>query len=360
MTFLNLLELEAMARDRVDDAAFDYVAGGAGDERTLEANRRAWSGYELVHRVLRDVSDRSTATTVLGTEVGTPVLVAPTAFHQLMHADGEEATARGADRAGTIMVASTLSTTPLEAIAEASSGPKWFQLYVYRDRGLTEDLIDRAEAAGYEAIVVTVDAPVWGRRERDLRHGFGLPEGMTLANFDDLDRAALPDVEAGADGLAEYVADQIDPSLTWEELAWVQERTDLPVLVKGVVHPDDARKAAEQGCAGVVVSNHGGRQLDAGVGTADALAEVAEAVGDDVEVLVDGGVRRGTDVLTALALGADAVLVGRPVMWSLAVDGADGVARAIELLTEELDNAMALVGRTSVDEVDGDVLRRGR
>lgn len=353
--FRNLRGLESMARSEIDQAAFDYIAGGSGDEATLVGNETGWQRYQLVHRVLRDVSERDLATQALGQRLDWPVLVAPTAFHKLVHPEGEVATARGAARADTAMVASTLSTTSLEAIAEAGASPLFFQLYVYRDRELTERLVRRAEDAGYQALLVTVDSPVWGKRERDLENGFALPEGLGLANFPEMDQESLPD-EAG-DSLAAYVERQLDPSLSWEAIEWLASLTELPVLVKGLVHPEDARRAVEHGVAGIVVSNHGGRQLDWGVPTAVALPDVVEAVQGEVEVLVDGGIRRGTDVVKALALGADAVLVGRPVLWALAIDGAKGVQRALELLREETDNAMALAGAATVDEVTRDIVR---
>ncbi len=356
---VNLRELEDLARDPVPQQAYDYIRGGSGDEATLEGNEAAYGTWRLVHRALVDVSETTTRTTVLGREIDLPVLVAPTAFHKLVHPDGEVATAKGAHWAGTLMVASTLSTTSLEAIAGASAGPKWFQLYIYKDRDLTRSLVDRAEAAGYQALVVTVDSPVWGKRERDIRNGFSLPGDLQLANFPDLDQESLPEPDGGGDALAAYVEQQLDPSLTWDDIGWLQGITDLPVLVKGIVSPHDARLAAEQGCAGVVVSNHGGRQLDAGVPTLQALPAVVDAVeeiGGDLEVYMDGGIRRGTDVLIALCLGARAVLVGRPVLWALALGGADGVSHALNLLRDEVDNALALAGLASPREACRDHL----
>ncbi len=355
--FVNLRELGTLAQGNVPEQAYDYIRGGSGDERTLEGNASAYQAWRLVHRALVDVSSRTTETTVLGRSVDLPVLVAPTAFHKLVHPQGETATAQGADRAGTLMVASTLSTTPLEEIAQASGGPMWFQLYIYEDRELTRSLVQRAEAAGYEALVVTVDSPVWGKRERDIRNGFSLPDDLGLANFPDLDQENLPRPPGGGNALAAYVEQQLDPSLTWEDIAWLQDLTDLPVVVKGIVAPEDARLAHEHGCAGVVVSNHGGRQLDAGIPTLHALPGVVDALDElasDVEVYVDGGIRRGTDVLIALCLGARAVLVGRPVLWALAVDGAKGVARALGLLQDEVDNALALTGLTSPAQASRD------
>lgn len=360
---LNLRGLGERVRDRVPEAAHGYIAGGSGDEATLSANVKAYGRYRLLHRTLRDVSRRTTATRMLGTEVPSPVAVAPTAFHELVHEEGEVATARGAAEAGALMCASTLSTRSLEEIAEAGAGPRWFQLYIYRDRDLTRDLVRRAEDAGYGAIVVTVDSPVWGRRERDVRNDFQLPEGLGLANFPDLDQETLPTPEGGGNALAAYVEEQLDPALTWDDVAWLRDLTELPVLVKGVVHPADAREAARRGVAGIVVSNHGGRQLDAGVATVDALPGVVDAVrevagGDGPEVYVDGGVRRGTDVLKALCLGARGVLVGRPILWSLALGGARGVADALELLQAEVDNALALAGLRSPGEAGRDLVER--
>lgn len=357
-SFVNLRELEGLAKARLTRTAFDYVAGGAGDEVTLADNERAFTRWRLAHRVLRDVSKRDLSTTVLGTPVDLPVLVAPTAFHRLMHPEGEVATARGAHAAGTLLVASTLATTPLEAVASASPGPKWFQLYVYKDRALTEALVARAKQAGYKALVLTVDTAIWGRRERDVRNGFTLPPGLGLANFQQVDQRLLPSLGSGADGLAAYVASQLDPSLTWETVRWLQDVSGLPVVVKGVVTAEDARLAVEHGAAGIVVSNHGGRQLDAGVATLDALPEVVEAVRGRCEVYVDGGLRRGTDVLIALSLGARAVLLGRPVLWGLALDGEKGVARVLTMLRDELDNAMALCGVCRPGEADRTLLRR--
>jgi 4-hydroxymandelate oxidase len=359
----NLRELQDRAQGEVPEPAYDYIAGGSGDEATLSANVQAYDRYRLRHRALRDVADRTTATTVLGTEVEMPALVAPTAFHRLVHDEGEAATARGAAQAGTLLCASTLSTVSLEEIAEASSGPRWFQLYIYRDRSLTEDLVRRAEEAGYEAVVVTVDSPVWGRRERDVENDFGLPDDLRLANFPDLDQETLPEPPGGGNALAHYVEEQLDPSLTWDDIAWLQEQTDLPVLVKGLAHPDDAREAARRGVDGIVVSNHGGRQLDAGVATVDALPGIVDAIrqvagAHGPEVYVDGGIRRGTDVLTALCLGARAVLVGRPLVWSLACGGAAGVEQALDLLREEVDNALALAGLRSPAEAGRDMVER--
>ena len=359
---VNIFDLEAIAREKLSPDALDYYAGGAHDEVTLRANRGAYDRLSIAYRVMVDVSRRELATTVLGQPVAMPILVAPTAFHRLATAEGERATARAAGAAGTVMILSTLSTTPIEEVVAAASGPVWFQLYVYRDRAATEGLVRRAEAAGCRALVLTVDAPLLGRRERDVRNRFRLPPGLAVANLLPDGYGALPPAIADS-GLAAYVASFLDPALTWKDVAWLRSITRLPVLVKGIVRPDDALRAAEAGAAGVVVSNHGGRQLDTSPATIDVLPEIADALsshGHRIELLMDGGVRRGTDVLKALALGARAVLVGRPVLWGLAADGEAGAALALRILRDELDLAMALAGAPTVADVTRDLVRRPR
>ncbi|HEY1555657.1 MAG TPA: alpha-hydroxy acid oxidase [Kofleriaceae bacterium] len=353
---LNLWQLEARARDRLPELAWDYYASGADDERCVQRNVDAYAAIELHYRVLVDVARRELATSVLGERVALPILVAPTAFHKLAHDDGELASVRGAGDAGTIFVLSTLSTTPVEAVVAAASGPVWFQLYVYKDRGATEALVRRVEAAGCRALVLTVDAPLLGRRERDVANRFALPPGMEIANLLPAGYERMP-AAAGDSGLAAYVADLLDPSLTWDAIGWLRSLTRLPVLVKGIVRADDAARAIAAGAAGVIVSNHGGRQLDAAPATIDVLARVADAVAGRGEVLLDGGVRRGTDVVKALALGARAVLVGRPVLWGLAVAGREGVAGVLALLRRELDLAMALCGCPTVAEITRELVR---
>lgn len=347
---VSLADYEAAARQRLPRLAYDYYAGGSYDELTLSENAGAYRRLRLAYRVLRDVSSRSLATEVLGQTVALPVLVAPTAFHRLADEEGEVATARAAAALGTVMILSTLSTRSIEDVC-AVGGAVWFQLYVYRDREATRALVERAEAAGCRALVLTVDAQVWGRRERDARNRFQLPPGLTVANLGGTAMAELPAGVEGS-GLNAYVASLFDPSLSWEDLGWLASISRLPVVVKGIVRADDARLAVEHGAAAVVVSNHGGRQLDTAPATIDALPAVAEAVDGRIEVLVDGGVRRGTDVVKALALGARAVAVGRPVLWGLAVDGQRGVERVLTLLRDELDTALALCGCCSPAEVD--------
>ena len=352
---INLLEFEARARARLDDNAFDYYVSGAHDELSLRDNRAAYSRLRLAYRVLVDVSERDLSTTVLGTRIRSPFVIAPTAFHKLADPQGELATVRAAGTAGTIMILSSLSTTAVEEVVAAASGPVWFQLYVYRDRKASEGLIRRAEAAGCEALVLTVDAPRLGRRERDVRNRFHLPAGLRVENLMPAGDRALE--QAGGDsGLASYFAQIIDPALSWADLAWLRSVTKLPLIIKGIVRPDDALKAAELGAAAIVVSNHGGRQLDTSVATIDALPGISAALAGRLEILLDGGIRRGTDVVKALALGARAVALGRPVLWGLATGGQAGVEEVLGILREELDLAMALCGAPRIAELTRDLV----
>ena len=330
-----------------------YFAGGAGDEHTLRRNAEAYEGWELRPRVLVDVSDVSTKATVLGTELELPFLVAPVAFQLLAHPDGEAGMARAAADAGTVMCLSSLtSTRPAEVAEAAPGGKRWMQVYLFRDRGLTRAMVEEAAEAGYEALLLTVDAPYAGRRERDLRTGFQVPAEI---------RAPAIEGAVGHKSLTTAeVFGLVDPSITWSDLEHLCGEFDLPILVKGLITGDDAALAVEHGAAGVVVSNHGGRQLDNAPATIDALPEVVEAVAGRIPVLVDGGIRRGTDVAVALAIGAEAVLVGRPALWGLAVDGEAGARRAIEMLADELRLALALLGAPSPAALTADqVQRRG-
>jgi isopentenyl diphosphate isomerase/L-lactate dehydrogenase-like FMN-dependent dehydrogenase len=334
-------DLEPLAAARLDAGPLGYFAGGAADERTLADNVAAYARRRLLPRVLVDVGEVSTATTVLGTEIASPVLVAPVALQRMAHPDAERGMARAAAGAGTIMCVSTLSSIPAREVAAAApDAPRWFQLYVLRDRGATRALIDEAVDCGYRAIVVTVDAPRGGRRERDLRTGFVVPHAVDLPGL----TAAAG--HAGGFTLAGFFS-LVDPTFTWEDLERLVEEVDLPVLVKGVHAAADARLAVEHGAAGVVVSNHGGRQLDGVPATIDLLEDVVQEVGADVEVLVDGGIRRGTDVLVALGLGARAVLIGRPALWGLAVDGEAGARWVLDTLADEIALGLALLGAPS-------------
>ena len=355
---ISLAALEARAQACMDEAAWGYYAGGAADELTLGANVEAWRRLQVRYRTMVDVSVRDLATTVLGTPVAFPVLVAPTAMQKLAHPEGEVAMARGCAACGTLMVVSTTATTSLEEVRQASEGPQWFQLYVYRDREATRALLERARDAGYSAIVLTVDSPMLGWRERDMRSGFTLPPHLAIANAvaAGAAHARLPTGDGPGSALSRHLHALHDAALTPDDIGWVREVSGLPVVVKGIVRGDDAARAVAHGAAAVLVSNHGGRQLDTAVATGRALPEVVAAVAGRAEVYVDGGIRRGTDVLKALALGARAALVGRPPLWGLATGGERGVVEVLQHLRLELDLAMALAGCRTVAEVTADLV----
>jgi isopentenyl diphosphate isomerase/L-lactate dehydrogenase-like FMN-dependent dehydrogenase len=343
-------DFEEAARARLEPGAFGYFAGGAGDEHTLRGNKTAFERWELRPRVLVDVATVSTAATVLGTEVAFPLLVAPTAFQRLADPEGELAAARAAAAAGTVMTLSTLSSvSPDELAAAAPGAPQWFQLYWSTDRGFTKELVESAAEAGHSALVLTVDFPVAGRRERDLRASFVLPEDLPLPN--------LP-VSLERTDFHAKLGSIVDATLTWRDLEWLRACSPLPLVLKGILTAEDALLAAEHGAAAVIVSNHGGRQLDGVQPTLDALPEVVEAVGERVEVLFDGGIRRGTDVLKALALGARAAMSGRAVLWGLAAGGEEGARQVLELLRNEIEVGLKLLGCASPAEVTRAHVRR--
>jgi isopentenyl diphosphate isomerase/L-lactate dehydrogenase-like FMN-dependent dehydrogenase len=338
---LNVWDYERAAAERLDEGAFGYFAGGADDEWTLRENRAAFARWVLRPRVLVDVSTVTTATTVLGAEISLPVVVAPTAFQRMAHPEGETAMARGAAAAGTVMTLSTIATATIEEVAAAApDGARWFQLYWSPDRGIVENVVGRAVAEGYSALVLTVDLPVSGRRERDLRTGFEVPAEVPVPAF-------VAHARASATVSPVQIGQIVNSGVTWRDLEWLRTLSSLPVVIKGLVTAEDALLACEAGADGIVVSNHGGRQLDGAGATLDALPEVVEAVAGRAEVLMDGGIRRGTDVVKALALGARAVLAGRAPLWGLAVDGAAGVERVLELLRAEIELALTLCGCSS-------------
>ena len=339
---LTLDDAERLAQASLPADAWGYIAGGAGDERTLRWNREAFSRHRLRYRVLIDVSDVSTDTTVLGTPVSMPVLVAPMAFQLVAHEEHELATARGAAAAGTLMCLSTVATATPADVAEAAPGaPRWLQIYVFKERAVSEEVIEQALESGFTALVLTADLPVVGVRDRELRAGFDTPEVHVPAMV--AARARMGDEGAGLELL--------DAGVEWRYVTELRERYGVPVIVKGLVTAEDARLAFEHGASGVVVSNHGGRQLDGAIASLEALPEVVEAVDGRAEVYLDGGVRRGTDVVTALAIGAQAVFVGRPVLYGLAFGGARGVRQVLDILRDETENALALLGCRSPSEV---------
>lgn len=338
---VNLGDLPALVEAKLDAGPLGYFAGGAGDERTLVDNEAAFARRRLLPRVLVDVDNVNTATTVLGTEIALPAIVAPVALQKMAHPDGECGMARAAAGAGTLMCVSTLATSTAREVHEAApSAPRWFQLYVLKDRAVTHALIDEAVDCGYRALVLTVDAPRAGRRERDLRTGFAVPPGIDMPGVTAAAGHSSGLTPAGFFSL-------VDASLTWKDLERLVEQVDLPVIVKGVHAAADARLALQHGAAAVVVSNHGGRQLDGVPAGIDMLEAVVQEVGGDAEVYVDGGVRRGTDILKALALGARAVLVGRPMLWGLAHDGEAGARWVLDTLKAELELGLMLLGAPS-------------
>ncbi len=341
MQLLNVWDYERAAAERLDPGAHGYYAGGSGDELTLRDNVAAFQRWQLRPRVLVDVAGCTTETTVLGHELSMPLVIAPVAFQRVAHPDGEVGMARAARAAGTAVCLSTMATSTFDEVA-ATGAQRWFQLYVFRDRQMTADVVARARMSGFTALVLTVDTPVLARRERDDRSGFTIPPDVVIAS---LGRGGITPAEAFA---------QMSASVTWADVERFASEARLPVILKGVLTAEDARLACEHGAAGVVVSNHGGRQLDGVAATIDALPEVVEAVDGRLEVLLDGGVRRGGDVVKALALGASAVLAGRAPLWGLAVDGEAGAQAVLELLREEILSALRLVGSSSPADVTRD------
>ena len=355
-------EQELRAREAMDEKAANYVFAGAGAEQTMRANRDAFERYRIVPRMLRDVAERDLSTTVLGTELPAPLLLAPIGVQKVVHDEGELATARAAAAVGVPMIASTAAHFSLEEIAVAGGeAPRWFQLYWPNDPELARSMVERAQRAGYGAIVLTVDTFIPGWKPRDLQQAW-LPflNGMGVANYfqDPVFRAALekaPEEDVGA-ATGHFLGVQANPSLSWDDLAQLREMTSLPIVIKGIQHPDDAREAVRRGIDGIVVSNHGGRQVDGAIGSLDVLPAIAAAAGDNLTILFDSGVRGGADVLKALALGADAVCLGRPYIWGLALDGQAGVETVLKMVLAELDLTMALCGLTGLEELGPELL----
>ncbi len=352
---VNLAEIEALGRARLDRNALEYYASGANDGHTLRANREDFARLHLRPRMLVDVSHIDTSAEVLGLPLDFPVGIAPSAFHGLAHADAERATARAAAAASSVMTLSTFSNTPIEEVGQAAAGRLWFQLYLLRDRELSRAVIARAEASGARALVFTVDAPYLGRREANERHHFALPPHLSAPNV--VSRAELARVETDTGSqLTNYFQNLVDKAFTWNDLGWLRAQTTLPIVLKGILTAEDAELAVQHGCH-VWVSNHGGRQLDTAVSAVAALPEVADAVAGRAEVYLDGGVTRGTDVLKAVALGARAVFLGRAALWGLAAGGEAGVRRTLDLLRAEVRLALALSGKQNLRQVGRDLLR---
>ena len=371
-------DLRRAARRRLPRAVFDFADGGSEDEQTMGRNRGAFARYQLQPRILVDVADVNTATTVLGQPVSLPIILAPAGMPRLIHHEGELAIVRAAQRAGTIYTLSSGSSRSIEEVAGASDGPHWFQIYVWRDRGLVREFFSRCRDQGYAALCLTVDVPVLGKRERDLRHGMTIPPQLTLGSIANAalrphwwwrfltgERVTMANVvgrgAAGRDDvttLATYVNTQFDPSVTWRDLEWMLAEWNGPFAVKGILRPDDASRAVDLGVQAIIVSNHGGRQLEGAPAAVDALPAVIDAVGDRAEVILDGGIRRGSDVVKAIALGARACMIGRPYLYGLGAGGQRGVEHAIELLKSETRRTLALVGCPTLKDLDRSVVGR--
>ncbi|HVS05473.1 MAG TPA: alpha-hydroxy acid oxidase [Candidatus Dormibacteraeota bacterium] len=352
---LKLDDFEPAARAVLPQGIYDYIAGGSEDEAALRGNREAFARYRFRFKVLASTDHTDLSSELFGQRFRMPVHLAPTAIQRMAHPDGELAAYRAASEAGIAYALSTLASAAIEEVAAAASGPRWFQLYMHAERAVSAGFVERAVDAGYSAILLTVDLPKTGRRERDIRNAFSLPQGLRYANLDDRRRA---DPDEGPDPFAQNVNANTHPGLGWADLEWLVARTSLPVMVKGIVRSDDARHAVEAGARGLIVSNHGGRQLDYAIASLDALPEVVDAVGRDIPVLMDGGIRRGTDVLKALSLGAKGVLIGRPFLYALAVGGADAVSRMLAMLREEMEVSMTLLGVRRLSELSNDLVTR--
>jgi 4-hydroxymandelate oxidase len=341
---LNLRDYEPLARERLSQAAYEYYASGATDEITVRENHSAYERLKLRPRMMRPVGTRTTQTILLGQAIPAPLLIAPMAMMKLAHPDGEIGMARAALRLGLTMIVSTSATTALDAVFRAAPGNHWFQLYMSRDREFARWLVEQAESVGYNALVLTADRPILGRREADIRNNFTLPPGLELGNL-------------RLSGNAAYDKDDLfEENLQWSDITWLRSITSLPILVKGILRGDDAWMAVEHGASGIIVSNHGGRQLDTTPATIEVLPEIVAAVGHQVDVLVDGGIRRGTDMLKALALGARAVCLGRPALWGLAANGEAGVNHVLDLLLAEFDQTMALCGCSTISDITPDLI----
>ena len=376
----DLGDLRAIAKKRLPGGVFDYFDGAAEDEVTKVENSRAFANVELRPRILRDVSKIDTSTTIMGQQVPFPIALSPTGFTRIAHPQGELAVARVAGKFSLPFTLSTLGTRSIEEVAAVATGPLWYQLYVWKDRGLSRELVQRAKAAGYKSIMLTVDTPVFGRRERDVRRGFTLPPKIGLETFIDGIRhpkwtfdfvrnepitfsavAGRSDVDGSrAITLADYVNSQFDPTLSWKDLAWIREESGLPIMLKGIQSVEDALVAAEMGVDAIALSNHGGRQYDGSPAPIALLPEVMQSVGDRIEVLVDGGVRRGSDVVKACALGARGVMFGRPYLYGLGAAGEPGVQWALDHITQGVTRTMALIGETSIANMSDGVVKRVR
>jgi 4-hydroxymandelate oxidase len=344
---INIFDFEAIAKERLPKEEYDYIAGGATDEISVDRNRRAYESWALRPRVLRDVSALDLSTTVLGTKVSLPVLIAPCGGHKKAHPEGEAATYRAAAACGTILAVSANSSSSFEELAKAAAGHLWVQLYPFRDRAMTKDWLARAKEAGYEAVCVTLDSQWPPKRERNIRNNYRRIRGVNY-----------PRAAADAPRPAGRAGEGSDPAATWKDLEWIKSATELPVVAKGIMTGEDVELCAEVGADAVIVSNHGGRHLDNTLATIEVLSEAVAAANGKMEILLDGGIRRGADVVKAIALGAKAVFIGRPLFWGLAVDGEQGVIRVLNILREEIEITMAKCGRPTIASIDSTVVVR--
>jgi len=352
---LNVFDYEKASQLLLEPQANDYYQSGSMGEHTLADNINAYQRIKFLPRVLKDVSQLNSSIELAGNSLPSPLIISPTAFLGMAHPDGELAVARAANKSSTIMICSTMSNHPIEDITAATNSPVWFQLYVYKDKQATLALIERAKNAGCQALVITVDAPFLGRRERDVRNQFQLPSHLKMSNLHALEHSQLPN-KHGHSGLAHYFENLIDKSLTWRDIGWIKEHANMPVYLKGILHPQDAKLAVEHGIDGIIVSNHGGRQLDGSIASIDALPAISIAVNQQIPIILDGGIRRGSDILKALALGAQCTGIGRPVIWGLSHSGQQGVEDVLNILQSELELAMALAGCSSVSNISNDII----
>ena len=357
-SIINLNDIERLAESVLPQYAYEYYFGGANDEITLRENKQAFQQIRIAPRVMVDVSELDTSTTIFDHTIPAPILFAPTAFHGLATPKAEAATANAASISKTIMILSTLSNTRMEEVANQTDTPLWFQLYVYKDRELTRELIKRAEKSGFSALCITVDAPLLGSRERDVHNNFTLPENLSLPNIIAYPGEHLSKENSGS-ALTTYFSTLLDQSLNWKDIEWVRSITNLPLILKGIQHPLDAEIAVKNGIDAIVVSNHGGRQLDTVPGTITLLPKISEIVNNQIPIFLDGGVRRGTDIIKALAYGAKAVLIGRPILWGLTLAGAEGASKVFSILKDELSLAMALTGTKSITKITPDIIWKG-
>lgn len=345
---VNLNHFEVKAKSVLSEMIYDYYASGACDEISIKNNRDAYDSIHLIPRILNDVSSRNLSTSILGQSISLPILIAPTSFHGMATTDAEVATARAAKATDTIMIVSTMSNTALEEVAAECTNKLWFQLYILNDRSATFDLVQRAEHAGYLALVLTVDSQVLGIRDKDLKNKFELPPHLEVKNLTTNEQfkqnISSLKINSTSQGL-------FDKTLSWKDIEWLRSITKLPIILKGILHKNDAHIALSNEINGIIVSNHGGRQLDTVIPPITALPKIAETISGKIPILIDSGIRRGTDIIKAIALGADAVLIGRPIIWGLAIDGTNGAIAVLNILKNEFDTAMALCGFSSIAEL---------